>query len=279
VSCRLCYTFCSLLLLLILDGCQTDSDPIQTIQPTDTNLTDTLALFVPTATATLSPSPTRPPLTRTVTAGIDQTPSATPPKPSATKRATPTSTSHPTASATTTETACLRPPDDYARAQLNGETLNGRTLWMLKRAAELYDGPADLLRVTQGSYRSDVASSFGTHAGGGAVDISIRDPADPGSVLWDETEGMVQALRWAGFAAWYRPPGALRTGSPAHIHAIAIGDDELSPAAEEQLIGLSGYFRGMDGLPTQYGGPGPDPHGGPIICGWMKNAGYVDLRD
>jgi len=39
-----------------------------------------------------------------------------------------------------------------------------------------------------------------------------------------------------------------------HIHAIAIGDQELSAAANEQLVGESGYFRGYDGLPVPTGG-------------------------
>jgi hypothetical protein len=90
---------------------------------------------------------------------------------------------------------------------------------------------------------------------------------------------MVLALRRAGFAAWYRAPGDLGSGSPAHIHAIAIGDRELSSPAIEQLVGPGGYFRGLDGLPPEYGGPHPDPNGGPVICPWMLALGYHDLRE
>jgi hypothetical protein len=152
-------------------------------------------------------------------------------------------------------------------------------MWMLEQASALYTGPGDLLRVTQGSYTSGQTTSFGTHAGGGAVDISIRNSANPAEILWDETDAMVLALRRAGFAAWYRAPGDLGPGSPAHIHAIAVGDQELSPAAIVQLIGPSGYFRGLDGLPPEYGGPHADAHGGPIVCDWMRDLGYVDLSD
>mgnify|MGYP001420493390 CR=1 FL=1 len=61
-----------------------------------------------------------------------------------------------------------------------------------------------------------------------------------------------------------------------HIHAIAIGDRELSPAAQEQLMGAAGYFRGYNGLPVD---PSlPDEYGGPIICDWMLELGYADLR-
>ena len=62
---------------------------------------------------------------------------------------------------------------------------------------------------------------------------------------------MVAAMRLAGFAAWYRPAGALGPGSVPHIHAIAIGDAELSPAARRQIDGPEGYFRGLDGLPPE----------------------------
>ncbi len=150
---------------------------------------------------------------------------------------------------------------------------------MLEQAATLYEGPGDILRVTQGSYSTSQARSFGTHAGGGAVDISLRNPANPAEVLWDEANAMVLALRRAGFAAWFRAPGDLGPGSPAHIHAVAIGDRELSPSAKEQLTGPGGYFRGFDGLPPEYGGPHPDRHGGPILCPWMLSLGYVDFSD
>jgi hypothetical protein len=150
---------------------------------------------------------------------------------------------------------------------------------MLQQAVSLYDGPGDLLRVTQGSYTSAEADSFGTHVGGGAVDISIRNPADPAKLLLHETDAMLLALRRAGFAAWYRAPGDLGPDSAAHIHAIASGDQELSPAALEQLTGPGGYFRGFNGLPSEYGGPHPDPLDGPIICPWMIEMGYQDLRE
>lgn len=146
--------------------------------------------------------------------------------------------------------------------------MNVRTLAMLETAQQIYGGPGDLLRIIQGSFSNNVAASFGTHAGGGAVDISIRDPRQESVVLWDEAEAMVMALRYAGFAAWFRQIGDLGEGSGAHIHAIAIGDRELSAAAQKQVSGDGGYFEGMDGLIPPYG-PNPDPHGGPILCPWM----------
>jgi hypothetical protein len=146
--------------------------------------------------------------------------------------------------------------------------LNARTLAMLHNAQQLYQGPGDLLRVTQGSYRDANPSSFGTHDGGGAVDISIRDPRRPSVFLWNEAEPMVLALRAAGFATWYRYPDALGPGSVAHIHAVAVGDAELSDAAYEQVHGPGGYLNGMDGLIPPWG-PNADPYGGPVVCPWM----------
>lgn len=172
--------------------------------------------------------------------------------------------------------ACHKPVEDYSQVTVNGETINRRTELMLETAIILYGGPADLKRIAQGSYTNDLEASFGTHAGGGVVDISIRNPANPTERLFGETEAMVHALRLAGFAAWYREADLLFPGMAPHIHAVAIGDQELSSAAQEQLIGLNGYFRGYDGLPTD--SPNPDPHGGPIICDWMLELGYADLR-
>jgi hypothetical protein len=76
-----------------------------------------------------------------------------------------------------------------------------------------------------------------------------------------------------------REYGELYADSPIHIHAIAIGDRELSSAAEEQLTGPAGYFRGYNGLPVEmYGPPTLDRSGGPILCQWMIDLGYLDLR-
>jgi hypothetical protein len=164
------------------------------------------------------------------------------------------------------------------RVQINGETVSARTLWMLKLAQHVYGGPGSILRVVQGSYTPGLKDSFGTHDAGGAVDSSIRNPANLSEVLWDEAPKMAMAMRQAGLAAWYRPTGMFGPDSGAHIHAIAIADPELSPAARRQFDGPEGYFRGLDGVIPEYGGPHPDPHGGPVICPWMLEMGYKDLR-
>ena len=194
---------------------------------------------------------------------------------------TPTATTIPTSTATPEPTGCLKPPDDYTRVQVNGSTLNQRTLAMLAHAQELYGGEIDLTghAITQGSYTNSVSASFGTHAGGGAVDLSVLRHGTY-TVLWDDIPALIHALRAAGFAAWLREYGELYQDSPIHIHAIAIGDQELSSAAQEQLTGPAGYFRGYSGLPVDmYGDPTPDRYGGPILCQWMIDMGYQDLRN
>lgn len=174
---------------------------------------------------------------------------------------------------------CREPSDDYTRVKVNGKWINRRTLTMLEYAQSLYGGVIDVRgpALTQGSYSNNGPGSFGTHLGGGAVDISVIRPGGTG-VLYTEVERLVRALRTAGFAAWLRDWGELSEGSGIHIHAIAIGDRELSESAREQLTGATGYFRGYSGLPSPGAVASLDHHGGPIVCGWMVDAGYRDLR-
>jgi len=187
----------------------------------------------------------------------------------------PSQTPEPTATPFPQPEGCLRPPDDYNRVEINGWTLNVRTLAMLQHAADLYGGDLDLVEwgVTQGSYHDNGSLSFGTHLGGGAVDLSVMRPGT-WEVLWDDIEPVIHALRVAGFAAWFRDYGEVYPDSAYHIHAIAIGDAELSQAAVDQLVGPYGYFRGFTGLPTENQIPIQDRHGGPILCQWMAEMGY-----
>lgn len=191
----------------------------------------------------------------------------------------PTLTQTPTATKVNEPEGCFRPPDDYTRVQVNGHWLNIRTVFMLENAFQIYGGIIDItgLAITQGQYTDAEPLSFGTHAGGGAVDISVIDRAE-WLVLYDEIDALIYALRVAGFAAWLREYGELNPGSPIHIHAVAIGDQELSGAAAEQLTGLYGYFRGYNGLPREDGIPIRDVYNGPVLCRWMFDAGYRDLR-
>jgi hypothetical protein len=209
----------------------------------------------------------------------------TPVTPSLTAAQTPipptlTATTIPTLTSTPEPMGCRKPPDDYTRVEVNGWTVNQRTMAMLAHAQELYGGEIELTgyAITQGSYHDNGSASFGTHLGGGAVDLSVMRRGTY-TVLWDDIPVVIHALRVAGFAAWFRDYGELYQDSAYHIHAIAIGDKELSSAAQEQLTGPSGYLRGFIGLPIEtYGTPLPDQFGGPILCQWMIDLGYQDLR-
>lgn len=215
-----------------------------------------------------------PSATTSPTATIEPTVTATL---TATSTATATATATVTASPSPTAVGCERPPDDYTQVPLyNDVVLNRRTISMLEHAQELYGGTHPFMSVlTQGSYNLGVTASFGTHDGGGAVDIAVRDVNDWNHVLYEEMDTIISALRHAGFAAWLRDTGDLYDNSPVHIHAIAIGDADLSEAAAGQLMSEYGYFAGYNGLPED---PLPDRHGGPVICEWMLEMGYSDLR-
>jgi hypothetical protein len=157
--------------------------------------------------------------------------------------------------------------------------LNQRTVDMLEYAQTLYGGEINLTgsAITQGSFHDNGAASFGTHLGGGAVDLSVMRPGT-WTVLYDDIPILLQALRVSGFAAWLREVDEVFPGSGIHIHAIAIGDRDLSDPAEAQLTGDAGYFRGLSGLPPVNGVPTIDRYGGPIVCQWMVEMGYQDFR-
>lgn len=183
---------------------------------------------------------------------------------------------------------CREPGDDYSLIEVNGHKLNQRTLDMLEYAYSLYGGSLDIRgpAITQGSYTNATEQSYGSHGGGGAVDLRVYDTSGERWVLLeDEIEPLIRALRLAGFAAWYRPSDYLSQGSPAHIHAIAVGDEFLSGQALTQLDGACGYFRGYAGWPIPtaecqaLSHPWSDIHGGPIVCDWMCKLPYASLAE
>lgn len=92
--------------------------------------------------------------------------------------------------------------------------------------------------IAQGSYSTGVAASAGTHSGGGAVDFSVRL-----ITLASKRNKMLNALKDAGFAAWYRTKA--QGFSSNHIHAIAIGCSDLAPLAKSQVLD---YDADKDGL-------------------------------
>lgn len=215
--------------------------------------------------ATITPGPTQTPVP--VTSTVTLTPTLSPP----TETATVTPISEPV--------ECRKPPDDYELVNIDGYWLNARTVAMLEYAQLLYGGEIDLTgsAITQGSFHDNGAASFGTHLGGGAVDLSVMRTGT-WIVLYDDIPVLLRALRLAGFAAWLREIDEVFPGSGIHIHAIAIGDRDLSEAARAQLDGKAGYFRGFSGLPPVNDTLTPDRYGGPVLCQWMRDAGYEDLR-
>jgi len=132
------------------------------------------------------------------------------------------------------------------RTTYDGHTVNERTAAML-RAASRRLGANCHLGITQGSYNpGGVGQSAGTHDGGGAADL------DMGKLCGKRTRRVVRALRIVGFAAWHRPaiPGVWGE----HIHAIAISDPDLAPAAADQVWD---YYTHHDGLADNAADAGP----------------------
>lgn len=134
----------------------------------------------------------------------------------------------------------MLPYAPYGRVGWRGVTLNRRTVdalrWVEKRSFPLL--PA------QGSYNSGVGASAGTHDGGGAIDLRVRQ------YTRDQRIAVVRALKDAGFAAWHREEVAGLWGP--HIHALLIGDREMAAGARAQVLA---YDAGRDGLR----GNQPDP--------------------
>jgi len=271
--------FIFLVLLFCLSACNSTAVTV-TFTPGLINPTPDLATFAPALSPTSSPTAIPIPsvtIIPTVNPSPTSSPSFTPtPVPFSPTPLSPT----PLPPVFYDPAGCQLPPDDYTPVSVNGFKINARTYAMLQYAAQLYGGEIDVAgkAITQGSYSNNGPASFGTHLGGGAVDISVlRLNSD--HVLYSEIEPLVRALRVAGFAAWLRDWGELGEGSGIHVHAIAIGDRELSSAAQEQLTGGYGYFRGYSGVPQSDGVPVADRHGGPLVCQWMIDAGYTDLRE
>ncbi len=173
---------------------------------------------------------------------------------------------------------CRTPPEDYTRVKVNGKWINGRTLAMLEYAQSLYAGPIDVRgpAITQGSYSNNGPASFGTTLEGARS--TSRSSAQVGWTSFTaRSSGWFAPCASPASAAWLRDWGELGEGSGIHIHAIAIGDRELSDfgagAARRPLRVLSR----LPGVPTANGVPVLDHHGGPVICQWMRGLGYNDL--
>jgi hypothetical protein len=172
---------------------------------------------------------------------------------------------------------CSYPGDDYSPAQVGERILSVRTFGMLRQAGQIYEGPIDLLdtAIVSIDHPSKLHNIPDPHHDRGVLDISVKHPLT-NRILYEEIEGIVRTLRAAGFAAWLRDADELYPGSEIHIHAVAMGDRDLSRQALDQVQGKYGYFAGMKGYVIETGTL--DPHGGPIICNWMREAGLGNFR-
>ncbi|MBC7792916.1 MAG: hypothetical protein H7Z43_04360 [Clostridia bacterium] len=143
------------------------------------------------------------------------------------------------------------PEHDYTRHNVGDHVLNARTLRMLQSVQRALAGRLKV-RVLRGSYWKSSepprmvvksgATRVNPHQGGGVIDLSVRDMSPT------DIEQLVLTLREAGFAAWVR-----QRGDRPHIHAVAIGDRELSASATWQV---RAFFKGRDGRSHA----GPDAH-------------------
>ena len=143
-----------------------------------------------------------------------------------------------------------------SQTTFSGRTVNQRTRDMLVEARSILG--FDIV-LSQGSYNAGgVDASAGTHDGGGAVDISVSDLST--TQRWET----VAALRTVGFAAWLRTPD--QGPWPYHIHAIAIGDTDLSIAARDQV---ADHYTGKNGLASHAADNTPEAYRRPFTW-WEK---------
>lgn len=131
----------------------------------------------------------------------------------------------------------------YGLTTWDGETVDNMTAAALKAATKEFGSNFSIM---QGSHSHDVAASGSTHDGGGVVDLSVPN---------GDWVGAMTALRKIGFAAWVRNvPGYGSAGSGAHIHAVLIGNERLSPQAQLQV---QSYLNNDDGLSGSRPDDGP----------------------
>jgi len=117
-----------------------------------------------------------------------------------------------------------------------GVTLDDRSVLMIQWAERKANF---IFKIAQGSYSTGVAASAGTHDGGGAVDFSVN------LMLPAKRNKMLNALKDAGFAAWYRTKAD--GFSSAHVHAVAIGCVDLAPLAKFQVTAFDKNQTGLKG--------------------------------
>jgi hypothetical protein len=132
----------------------------------------------------------------------------------------------------------------------------------------------DRLELSQGSYTTGDPKSAGTHAGGGVFDVSVD------GLSMADRKTVVRELRRTGFAAWHRTPEQDHSDDPwpYHIHAVAIGDRELSSEAKQQVAWYKDGYNGLWGKRDASGNPTPAARDdGPRDVEWTEYRQEIDL--
>lgn len=158
-----------------------------------------------------------------------------------------------------------RGKNPYDVTERDGEVVDNMTSAALDAAVDEFGSD---LRIMQGGH-SHYEASGNTHAGLGVVDLDVPN---------GDWEGAMTALRKIGFAAWVRNvPGYSSAGDGAHIHAVLIGNEALSPEAATQV---QSYLNNDNGL------SGSTPDDGPrqfvnnrFVWGRAKNDKREDGRE
>lgn len=113
-----------------------------------------------------------------------------------------------------------------------------------------------LVEPMQGSY-SGYSASAQTHAGGGAIDLGIKDWAD------DDVEALLVEGRKRGLVIWRRTPAQ---GFVLHAHGVVDGCPHLSkpsgPPNTTALWQVREYHAGRNGLAGRGRDDGPRDHVG-----------------
>lgn len=128
-------------------------------------------------------------------------------------------------------------PDPNEKVPFRDHTFDRRMACALKVLEERLGYE---LTILQGSYSTAVGASAGTHAGGGAADLTSYDWRR--KVIEGSKIGLAIYRRKAIPGVWVE-----------HVHCTLVGDPECSDAAKQQN---KEYMAGGDGLV----GDNPDPH-------------------
>lgn len=154
------------------------------------------------------------------------------------------------------------------RVTKNGITLSKR-VWALLEDAYIAAGiPLSKMKVMQGSW-SKGSKSAGTHAKGGAFDLSVA------KLTRAESLALVHELRKRNARTWLRTPefGWPTSAGGPHIHGIVADEPDLSWAAMQQVIA---YRLGRNGLALRKADQHPRPKALPFML--PEDVVLKDLR-